>query len=61
MLPTVTVRTCLANDHLIEVPEEQFETSILDEIYDNLGQYIQLHEGSNRQIIHDAEKFFKTP
>ena len=46
---------------LIKVPEEQFETSILDEIYDNLGQYTQFHEGSNRQIIQDAEKFFNTP
>ena len=56
-----SVRTCLANDHLIEVPEEQVETLILDEIYDNLGQYTEFHEGSNRQIIQDAEQFFKTP
>ena len=33
-----SVRTCLVNGHLIEVPEEQVQTSILDEIYDNLGQ-----------------------
>ena len=60
MLPTV-LRTCLANDHLIKVPEEQVEALILNEIYDNLGQYTDFHEGSNRQIIQDAEKSFKTP
>ena len=43
------------------MPEEQVDTSILNEIYNNLGQYTKFHEGTNRQIIQDAEKFFKTP
>ena len=25
------------------------------------GQYTRFHEGTNREIIQDAEKFFKTP
>ena len=52
-----SVRTCLANDYLIEIPEE-FDTLILNEIYNNLGQHTQFHEGTNRQIRQDAEKFF---
>ena len=54
------VGTCLANDYIIEIPEE-VDTSILNEIYNNLGQYTQFHEGTNRQIIQDAEKFFQKP
>ena len=55
------VRTCLANDHLIEIPEDEVDTSILNEIYNNLGQYTNFHEGTNRQIIQEAEKFFQEP
>ena len=55
------VRTFLANDYLIQLPEEKVETSILNEIYNNLGQYTQFHKGTNRQIIQDAEKFFPKP
>ena len=55
------VRTCLANDYLIAIPEEEFDSCILNEIYNNLGQYTQFHEGTNRQIIQDAEEFFKHP
>ena len=55
------VRTCLANDHLIEIPEDEVDTSILNEIYNNLGQYTNFHEGTNRQIIQEAERFFKNP
>ena len=57
----IAVRTCLANDYLIQMPEEQVDISILNEIYNNLGQYTRFHEGTNREIIQDAEKFFKTP
>ena len=49
------IRTCLANDYLIQMPEEQVDTSILNEIYNNLGQYTKFHEGTNRQIIQDTE------
>ena len=56
-----SVRTCLANDYLTEIPEEEVDTSILNEIYNNLGQYTQFHEWTNRQIIQDAEKLFQNP
>ena len=55
------VRTCLTNDYLVQIPEEQVDNSILNEIYNNLGNYINFHQGSNRQIIQDAEKFFQNP
>ena len=56
-----SVRTCLANDHLIEIPSQTVENSILEELYDNVGQYSQFHEGTNRKILQDTEQFFKEP
>ena len=38
------VRTCLANDYLIEIPEEEVDTSIVNEIYNNLGQYTKFQD-----------------
>ena len=55
------LRTFLTNDYLIEIPEEEVDTSILNEIYNNLGQYTQFHKGTNRRIIQDAKKFFQNP
>ena len=56
-----SVRTCLANDHLIEIPSQTVENSILEELYYNVGQNSQLHEGTNRKILQDAQQFFKEP
>ena len=55
------VRTCLVNEHLIEIPKDEVDTSISNKIYNNVGQYTNFHEGANRQIIQEAEKFFNNP
>ena len=56
-----SVRTCLANDHLIEKPSQTVENSILEELYDNVGQYSQFHEGTNMKILQNAQQFLKEP
>ena len=56
-----SVRVCLAKDHLIDIPSQTVENSILEEMYDNVGQYSQFHEGTNRKILQDAEQFFQIP
>ena len=56
-----SVKTFLANDHLIDIPSQTVENSILEEMYDNVGQYSQFHEGTNREILQDAEQYFKEP
>ena len=56
-----SVRTYLANDHLIDIPSQTVENSIFEELYDNVGQYSEFHEGTNRKILQDADQLFKDP
>ena len=58
------VRTYLANDYLIQMPEEQEDISILNEIYNKLGQYTRFHEGTQqgdytgcREILQDPKTY----
>ena len=46
---------------MIDIPSQTVENSILEELYDNMEQYSQFHEGTNRKILQDAEQFFKEP